>query len=186
MMEFERRLGDDASVRRLEEADATELFAVVELNRSHLRQWLPWLDATGNVSDVRAFIRAGLERAAARLGLECGIWHEGGLAGAIGYPSIDEREPSGTIGYWVAESAQGHGLATRSARALVDHGFEVLGLARLEIRCAVDNVRSRRVPERLGFELDVILPRAETLYGREMDMAVYSVLRNEWPRSPRR
>jgi ribosomal-protein-serine acetyltransferase len=179
-MGFECRLGADASLRQLEETDAAELFLAVDANRAYLRERLPWVDATRSVEDVRAFIQRGLAQDAAGRGFQAGIFHQGGIAGAIGYPAMDEEQCSITIGYWVAEASQGRGLATRATQALVDHAFEVMNLERVEIRCAVDNVRSRCVPERLGFKLEVILPRAEELYGRRVDTAVYAVLAGEW------
>ena len=32
-------------LRQIELADAEELFAAVDTNRGHLKEWLPWLDA---------------------------------------------------------------------------------------------------------------------------------------------
>ena len=34
-------------LRQLQPADAAELFAVIDAHRAQLREWLPWVDATG-------------------------------------------------------------------------------------------------------------------------------------------
>ena len=83
------------------------------------------------------------------------------------------------MGYWLDKEAQGTGLMTRSCSALLEHAFAELDLNRVEIRCAVDNARSRAIPERLGFRLEGQLRQAEWLYDRFVDHAVYGLLARE-------
>jgi ribosomal-protein-serine acetyltransferase len=52
-------------------------------------------------------------------------------------------------------------------------------LNRIEIAAAVGNVRSRAIPERLGFKLDGVLRERENVNGVMLDHAVYSQLRRE-------
>ena len=54
---FRYEIGDDAELRMLENRHAEELFALVDRNRKHLREWLPFLDATTSVENERGFIR---------------------------------------------------------------------------------------------------------------------------------
>ena len=51
-----------------------------------------------------------------------------------------------------------------------------MGLHRVEIRCAIDNHRSRAVPHRLGFRLEGQMREAEWLYNHWVDHAVYAGL----------
>ena len=71
------------------------------------------------------------------------------LAGACGLG----RRPSGAVelGYWVARSDWGRGIATEAAFALVDIA-RTLGLKQLEGSHFTDNPASGRVLEKLGFE----------------------------------
>ncbi|MFC6617117.1 GNAT family N-acetyltransferase [Deinococcus radiophilus] len=54
-----------------------------------------------------------------------------------------------------------------------------MGFRRLEIRCDPRNVRSRRIPERLGYRLDAHLVHdARSADGRELrDTLIYSQTR---------
>ena len=58
------------------------------------------------------------------------------------------------IGYWIAQAFQGRGIVTKSARKGVAYAFEVYGLWALRIAVAVENQRSRAIPERLGFVVE--------------------------------
>lgn len=55
------------------------------------------------------------------------------------------------IGYWVRADAAGRGLATEVARALTTAALAVPEVVRVRISCEVANVRSARVPEKLGY-----------------------------------
>lgn len=87
---------------------------------------------------------------------------------------------STSIGYWLAEDAQGSGIMTKSCEAYIDHAFRDLDLHRIEIRCAVANARSRAVPERLGFASEGLIREAEWLNDRFVDHVLYGLLSGEW------
>ncbi|XLM21603.1 GNAT family N-acetyltransferase, partial [Chromobacterium piscinae] len=55
-----------------------------------------------------------------------------------------------------------------------------LGLHRLELGCAPENLRSCRVAERLGFRLEGELRDAQYLNGRYWNMRCYGLLADEW------
>jgi RimJ/RimL family protein N-acetyltransferase len=62
--------------------------------------------------------------------------------------------PCTEIGWRLAAEYWGHGYATEAARACLDVGFRVLGLAEIVAFTTTDNGRSRRVMERLGMTRD--------------------------------
>jgi ribosomal-protein-serine acetyltransferase len=168
------------SLRSLEHEDTKELFALTDSCRAYLRCWLPWLDATRSVQDTRSFIESALRQSAANLGFQCGIWSDGHLVGVIGYHHVDWPNRSTNIGYWLGEQYQGRGLMTKASRALVDYAFHTWRMNRVEIRCAVENIKSRAIPERLGFRNEGILREAEWLYDHFVDHVVYGMIAKEW------
>ena len=101
---------------------------------------------------------------------------DGRIAGCAGFAVIDPYARMGIIGYWLAREHQGRGLVTRAVSALIDHGFNELGLHRVQISAATDNVRSRAVPERLGFTQEGVLREAELVGDEYQDLAVYGLL----------
>jgi ribosomal-protein-serine acetyltransferase len=171
---------DERTILRLPiEGDAAPLFALVDANRAHLRRWLPWVDGASDAARIREFLLGVQARTAAGTSLELVIEHDGQLAGISGFRTIDPTNRSAEIGYWLREDFGGRGIMTAACRALVRHGFETLGLNRIAIAAAVENARSRRVAERLGFRFEGISREPEWLYDHFVDHAVYALLRRD-------
>ncbi len=61
--------------------------------------------------------------------------------------------PCVEIGWRLARSAWGRGYASEAATAVLDHGFEALGLREIVSFTSVGNTRSRAVMERIGMRL---------------------------------
>lgn len=164
----------------LELSDANELFELTDTSRVYLREWLPWLDNIRRVDDTRAFIRAAQAQAAQNNGAQLAIKIDGCIAGIVGHHQIDWRNRLTSLGYWLGEAYQGRGLVTAACRALITHAFEEVHLNRVEVRCAVENRKSRAIPMRLGLRKEGLLRDAEWLYDHFVDHVVYATLVNEW------
>ena len=91
-----------------------------------------------------------------------GLWAaelraSGEFVGFVGLaiPQFDtECTPCVEIGWRIAPEYWGRGLATEGGRAAVRGAFDVLGLEQIVSFTTPDNVRSRRVMERLGMTHD--------------------------------
>lgn len=164
----------------LEEDQASLLFNLMNANRASLRKWLPWVDQTHTVDDTLRFIRTGLQQFANNDGMQCGIWSEGELAGAIGYHFFDWHNRRTSLGYWLGARYRGQGLMTHAVQAMTQFAFEEQMLHRVEIRCATKNKSSCAIPERLGFTLEGTLRETEWLHDRYVDHHMYSMLRKDW------
>ena len=170
-------------MRTLTLSDAQELFRVVDGNRQHLREWLPWLDRNTQVSDSEDFIRSTILQDEQGKGFVCGIFLNDALVGTCGYHPIEGLEV--TIGYWLAASATGKGIITRCTKCLICYAFDHLKLHKVNIPVAVENVRSRAVCERLNLKVEGIKPGAEYLYGRYVDHVLYCTTPIAWDEGTR-
>ena len=179
-MVFKHDLGNGIALRLLGERDAAESHSLVARNREHLRPWMPWVTENYSLEDAARWLRGTLEQLARNDGFQAGITLEGALVGAIGFHAIDWANRKTTIGYWLSADTQGRGIMTTACRAMVGHALVVLGLNRVEIRCGTGNVRSRRIPERLGFTFEGVARETEWLHDHFGDLAVYSMLAREW------
>ncbi len=171
---------DELTLARLQPSDAAGLYALIDANRAYLRRWLPWLDGTRSNADVAGFIAATLEQHAQGRGPQFKIVCRDRVVGATGFHPLDLAHGIGEIGYWLCEDRQGRGVVTRCCAALIRLGFEGYGLNRIQIPAAVDNAKSRAVPERLGFTFEGVIRQRERLYDRHVDHAMYSLLNEEY------
>ena len=176
---FRLRVDRNIQLKLLEERHAEMLYLLTDRNREHLRRWLSWVDKVVSVQDTRNFIRLSLKQFEAGRGIQVGIWYDEVLVGVIGC-EIDPENRTATIGYWIASPYQGRGIMTRACRSLVEYLFVSRAMDCIEIRCAVENRRSRAIPERLGFIQEGIIRNAEVLDGRYVDHVVYRLRREEW------
>ncbi len=177
------RVDENVALRQIAEEDAEELTDLIDRNRTHLKEWLPWLDNSTDIHDTARFIGRSLEQADDANGVTLGIFANGRLAGIIGEHYVDSLNHRTEFGYWLDWEHQGRGIVTRSTARLTDYAFTNQGCNRVMLHCAVGNVKSRAVAERLGFVLEGILREAEWLYDHYVDLAVYSMLKNDWAKA---
>ena len=160
--------------------DAPETFALVDAHRAGLNEWLTWIETTYTVGDLRRYSQFAESQFDRHLAFDYSIRWQGAMAGGLGLHNLDFAGRSAHIGYWLAPPFQGKGIMTRAVAALSDHSFGPLALNRLEIRCVVQNLRSRAVAERLGYHQEGILREAYLLHGRFRDIALYAMTSGEW------
>ena len=175
------KIDDSTALRALRKEDAAELFALTDANRKHLRTWLPWVDVVLAEADSAAFIETAIAQREAGRGPTFAVLRDGAIAGIVGFMRpIDRVNRVGEISYWLAADAQGHGTMTECCRFIVHYAFSTLDLNRVEIAVATGNLRSRAIPERLGFKFEGVLRAREALNGSFVDHALYSQLRAEF------
>jgi RimJ/RimL family protein N-acetyltransferase/quercetin dioxygenase-like cupin family protein len=88
------------------------------------------------------------------------------------------------IGWALGVEYRGQGFATEAARALMDYGFRVLELHRIQATTNSDNGGSWRVMERLGMRLEGRQREAELQDGKWVDILTYGLLADEWQSPP--
>jgi ribosomal-protein-serine acetyltransferase len=174
------KIDDETELRLIEPRDAEALNALVEQNFEHIRKWSAWLKPERSIETTRAFIKRNMARMAEDDGYTLAIWHRGEMAGQVEYNYMDWTNRATEIGYWLGAAFQGRGIVTKSCRVLIEHAFDELKLNRVEMRCAVENQKSRGIPERLGFRQEGVLLQAEWMHDHFHDLVVYAVLASEW------
>jgi ribosomal-protein-serine acetyltransferase len=178
---FHYRIDAELSLRLAEERHASEAYGLVRQNIDHLKKWMPWATADYSLDNAQHYIRENLQRFAERQGFGLDIIFQNRMAGSIGYNTINWQDKKTELGYWLGTAFQGRGLMTRACRALIDHAFAEFKLNRVEILCGVDNVRSRAIPERLGFQQEGLVRQAEWIHDHFHDLVIYGMLADEWP-----
>lgn len=173
-------INQELSLRTISLRDTEKVFALTNASREYLKEWLPWLDYTKEVADTRAYIESCIKGHEANSSLSLVIVFRNEIVGIAGFNSINATNKIGTIGYWLSEGAQGHGIMTKTVKALLHYAFETLQLHKVEIRAAEANYKSRAIPERLGLVKEGTIRAAEWLYDHYVDHVVYGMLKSEW------
>jgi ribosomal-protein-serine acetyltransferase len=178
---FSLRVDDEISLVLAEERHAPAMTELIQRNQRRLARWEPWAEQPATLDSTRAYIRAALDDFARGRQISTIIALDNGrrYVGRCGM-RINPYASSGDIGYWLDAAAEGRGIVSRSARALISSVFDELDLARVELRTSVDNRRSRAVAERLGFSFEGTLPGGLRFAHRADDVALYSVTAERW------
>lgn len=174
------QLTDEIELRPYVDEDAEEIYSAVKANYDHLHPFLHWVVPEYSVEMAKEFIEQSQKDSAEKKRQGFGIFYQNKLIGSIGFNKFDWKCRKTEIGYWLAKDFSGKGVITKACKVLINYAFDELQMNRIEIRCATENVRSRAIPERLGFKLEGILRQALWRHTRLYDDAIYGLLKEDW------
>ena len=166
-------------IRPYQPSDAEQLFQAARESSADVFPWLEWCHAQYSMAEAVEWIGSraplfadGQEYTFAIVG------DDGRYLGGCGLNQINRVHRFANLGYWVRSTATGHGVAREAVRQVAAFAFRETDLERLEIVCAVGNVRSQRVAEGSGAVLEGILKHRLVLHGRSVDAVMFSLLRS--------
>ena len=149
-------------------------------------RWFSW-GPYSSEDEARAYLARlpGQRERGQQLDLVVEHLHAGPI-GIVGLAELSARDRRASIGTWLGRDWWGTG-ANRECKALACHvAFALLGLERVGAYANVDHARSQRALERIGFAREGVLRRFHRHHGRSLDVAVFSLLREEWLTGPLR
>lgn len=101
--------------------------------------------------------------------------------GHVGLYRIDHRIRSAEFAIMIGDrESRGRGIGKAVTRLVVDYGFRMLNLNRVELSCLATNERARRLYAGLGFVVEGTLRQAQFKDGHYIDVVQMSVLAAEW------
>ena len=167
--------------------DAPLLQKSVQESVEHLRPWLPWVKTEPEELKIK-IERLRMFRAKFDLSEEYiyGVFdpEETGLIGGTGlHPRVGSN--AFEIGYWINVNQINKGYGTEISAALTKVAFEIENVNRVEIHIDPDNVRSVTIPKKLGYVFEATLRnRCENIEGEPVDSMIWSLMREEYLKSP--
>jgi len=121
------------------------------------------------------------ERREFRFVIDHGNGDEVKFAGVISLHTINIKNHTAEIGYWLEKSMRGKGIGTIAAKIITDYGLRTLGLRRIDGLADVDNVDSQKLLTSAGFEKEGILRnKVSRDDGRQIDMALFATTDSTW------
>lgn len=100
--------------------------------------------------------------------------------GTCGFHRWNKVDNIAEIGYDLQGSAWGHGYMSEAMKAALDAGFAHMNLNRIEAFTYVENERSVKLLERLGFMTEGVVRDKHLFRGTYYDHFCCSILRREW------
>jgi len=184
-MQFSLIVTDEITLRLPTLDDAPVLFDLFVQNREHLSEWQDWPLKIKTLEDCEAFIQRHQEEYKASIGLATLIIYNEQIVGMCDLSKIVMLLRKAEIGYWIAKGIEGQGIVRQATLGLMEYAFETMNINRLALKYkraseTHENIRSRRVAERLGFVREGVLRQDGMTKGVMMDMVMYSMLAEEW------
>lgn len=173
------KVDDEINLRIISLASAATIYDSISSSRSHLRKWLPFVDATKSVIDTRDFIKSVLNSVNIKQDRIYEIWYLNNFAGLISYKEIDKLNNKVELGYWLDAEMTGKGIMARSVKRLVNYAFAEMKMNRIMLKIAIGNAKSKAIAQKLGFRFEGIERDGELLNGKYHDLEVYSMLKKE-------
>lgn len=139
------------------------LFEAVLESYDDLNHAMPWTKTILNINDAEEFSRQSEANWILKnnnepyLPLFIFRKEEMKLIGITGFHHMNWEIPSFEMGYWLRRTERGYGFMTEAVNALTCYAIQELQAKRIEIRCDVLNIRSKKIPERLGYHLEATL-----------------------------
>jgi RimJ/RimL family protein N-acetyltransferase len=117
------------------------------------RPWMPWAQRAPTIGESEETMRNAHAKFLRREDLMLLVFHResGALVASSGLHSVNWITPRFEIGYWVRTPFAGLGYVTEAVAGIAHFAQNTLHARRVEIRAAEKNVRSWRIPEKLGF-----------------------------------
>ena len=140
---------EDITLRPWKESDAENLYNLAKSpNIGPKAGWPPHKSVEESLNVIRTIFSKKETYA---------IIYQNQIVGCVGllfYPNCnhDWGKDSAEIGYWVGEEFQNRGIATKASKILVERAFKELDVKSIYGTYNWDNLKSKRVLEKLGFK----------------------------------
>jgi len=168
-------------VRLIEKEDGEELYSLVERNRERLIMYFP--KTSGIIKDpetAKKFARQKVKQALEReqFNFVIALKSHPEIIGMVMVKNIDWTIPKGELAYFIDENYEGIGITSNAVKWVVNHCFGELEMEKLYIKFDPENLGSKKVAIKNGFEKEGFLKREfRTGLGELTDVERYGLLK---------
>lgn len=177
--EFPRIETERLILRKLSINDVDDIFEYASL--PDVTTFLIWYPHQ-NKQDSDNFIKFTLEQFQKEISFIWGIEvkEDKKIIGTIDLRNWNAGNKCGEVGYVIAPQYWNRGLASEAMKAVINFGFKILQLNRIESHCEGENIGSWKVMEKCGMQFEGILREKLFIKERFRSMKMYSILRKDW------
>ena len=154
-----REFASSRIVFRARDVDqAKELYRLINSNRKHLNPWMPWVESTRAIEHTIQYIEMISSHWDVGKTFDYSIYDKTSkkLIGSFGLHSINWKNKSLHLGYWIDKEFEGKGLITEAIQTGESWAKE-LGFRRICLTCDALNERSKNTAFRNNYKLEARL-----------------------------
>lgn len=120
-----------------------------------------------------------------RINYELGIEFKKELVGIIGLTKTDRFSGTAFIGFWIGKKFWRKGIVSEAAIAMINFAFKKLKLRRIDSEVYSENVPSRNLLKKLGFEEEGFRREKDRVKstGKVHDVYVFGLLKEDWKKT---
>ena len=163
-------------LRPWREEDAAAVRDALHESMQSVSRFMSWCHPDYDLAEARTWIAKCRVSWLEGTMYDFAVLAEGQLLGAVGLNDIDAINHRANLGYWIRDSARGHSYTALASRAVAAFGFEKIGLKRIEIVAAVDNLASQRCAEKIGGVPEGVARQRIWIREQPHDAVVYGLL----------
>jgi ribosomal-protein-alanine N-acetyltransferase len=167
-------------LRRISPADVNALFGILsDVKVTEFYDDDAFTDIAQASDQIKAWENGYKNRVCIRWGIS--QKDEGKIIGSCGYYGIHTWNLRASFGYELACEYWRQGIMTEALRAMIDYGFDEMGLNRIDAVVMPGNIASIKMLERLGFHNEGRLEEYEK-WGNKgfVDLNMFAMLRKGW------
>jgi len=169
--------GERLTLRVPRAGDGAIVYPSARDSLAELKQWMPWATDAYNQQSGEEWCRKAAANFLSREQLQFLIFlqPDSRHIGNVGAFKFNWDIPSCEIGYWLHTAHTRRGYMVEAVGILKEMLRSRIHVRRVEIRCDAENLKSRRVAELAGFQLEGILRNdSMTVGGRLRNSCVFS------------
>ncbi len=99
--------------------------------------------------------------------------------GAGGLNSLSKEHKKAEIGFWLLTDFWGQGIMTEALPLICKHGFDNLGLHRIEGLVETDNFNCKKAMQKLDFKHEGTMKECEIKNGKFISLDIYAKLKTD-------
>lgn len=170
---------DRLMIRRLKIEDAQDIFDYA--SDPVVPRYLPW-SHHNSVDDTVEFLNtviAGYKDGEIQpWGIE--LKETGKIIGTCGFVWWNKEESKAELGYALSQIYWNRGIMTEAVKLIIDFGFELMHLNRIEGYFVIGNLASGKVMQKVGMQYEGHLRNYRKFKGEFKDVKMYSILKSEY------
>lgn len=171
---------DNFEIRPICIEDSSKYHLFVDQNKGRLTKYFPkTLNANKDISSTTAHIVERLRLAEKKDFFTFIILDNllDKIVGTIFIKDLDWTIPKGELGFFIDKDYEGKGITTNAVSIISRHCFQSMGLNKVFMRIAEDNISSRRVAEKNQFKVEGVLRKDfKTSEGKLIDVMYYGLI----------